>query len=409
MTALTSSSQNAIHFAALSDVGRKRPTNQDAHAESLVDENDARSVGHFFVVADGMGAHAAGELASQLAVQEVEAHYRLKADTTVQEALVQALKKANTVIHERGQRDTQLYNMGTTCSTLVIVSEGAIAAHVGDSRIYRCRHNIIEQLTFDHSLVWELRAVGKLGPSDCDMMIPRNVITRCLGPHAEVDADIEGPFSIQKGDVFLLCSDGLTGRVSDSEMGAIAGNLPPEVAVQFLVDLANLYGGSDNITVVIAQITDEALSAPGRVRETTPPAGPTGAHAAWAFGAGLGLLTVMISLALEDNTVAALGFGLFLLFAIGAAWQGFRQTEGYDAKNVSPYVRSVAKVDKAFIDSIIDTFTMVLESLPPDDIAKMEAEVRKARELSEGDEETRCLTLANIARRLVVALPEEVD
>ena len=138
--------------------------------------------------------------------------------------------------------------MGTTCSTLVLGAHGALIGHVGDSRVYRVRKRVIEQLTFDHSLQWETR-----GP-DSEQIMPRNVITRCLGPEPEVQPDIEGPFRVRSGDRFVLCSDGLTSHVEDAEIGAIVRNMSCTDAAQMLVNLANLRGGSDNCTVITANL-----------------------------------------------------------------------------------------------------------------------------------------------------------
>ena len=115
--------------------------------------------------------------------------------------------------------------------------------------MYRQRGNVIEQLTFDHSLQWELKAKG----GDIEN-VPSNVITRSLGPHEEVEVDLEGPFPVESGDSYLICSDGLSGEVSDSEIGAAMATLPHEQAARFLLDLANLRGGPDNITIIIVRV-----------------------------------------------------------------------------------------------------------------------------------------------------------
>jgi PPM family protein phosphatase len=149
---------------------------------------------------------------------------------------------------------------------LVLLPQGAIAAHVGDSRVYRLRGDTISQLTFDHSLQWELRASGQMPEgTDISAVVPKNVITRSLGPNANVQIDLEGPHPIEPGDVYLLCSDGLTGRVEDEEIGAILASLGPTEAAQALVDLANLRGGPDNVTVLIGQVVGPEL-----VAGTTP-------------------------------------------------------------------------------------------------------------------------------------------
>jgi len=125
---------------------------------------------------------------------------------------------------------------------------------VGDSRVYRLRDKIYEQLTFDHSLVWEIRASGKIPRDKIPSYIPKNIITRSLGPSDNLKVDLEGPFPVRAGDYFLMCSDGLSGQVEDDEMGQILYVLPPEYAAELLINLANLRGGPDNITVVLIQV-----------------------------------------------------------------------------------------------------------------------------------------------------------
>ena len=130
-----------------------------------------------------------------------------------QEALRAAVAEANAEIHQRGQNNPEFHNMGTTASSLAILPVGAVVAHVGDSRVYRLRQGVLEQLTFDHSLVWEMEASGHGDSGVWGQAIPKNVITRSLGPNASVEVDVEGPFPIEPGDRFLICSDGLTGLV----------------------------------------------------------------------------------------------------------------------------------------------------------------------------------------------------
>jgi protein phosphatase len=144
--------------------------------------------------------------------------------------------------------------MGTTCSALLLLPEGALVAHVGDSRVYRMRHNRIDQLSFDHSLVWELVRRNHLTFEQASMSVPKNVITRSLGPEVDIEVDIEGPFPVDLGDVYLVCSDGLSGPVEDPELGAFAVNFHPSDACRYLINLANLRGGPDNITVLIVRI-----------------------------------------------------------------------------------------------------------------------------------------------------------
>jgi PPM family protein phosphatase len=250
-----------VQIAALTDIGMRRTINQDSHALQPADTPELLAGrGHFLMVADGMGAHAAGELASKLAAEGVSHLYQKYRELSPPDALLRAIHETNTEINRRGSASTDFHNMGTTSSVLVLLPHGALAAHVGDSRIYRLRGNTISQLTFDHSLQWELRASGQMPEgSDLSAVVPKNVITRSLGPNPHVQVDLEGPYPIAAGDVYLLCSDGLTGRVEDQEIGAILASLPPQEAGQALIDLANLRGGPDNITALIARVVGPEL------------------------------------------------------------------------------------------------------------------------------------------------------
>ena len=266
---------SGIVFAELTDVGMRRANNQDSLV-SLPAKTKERfwTRGHLFVVADGMGAHAAGELASQIATEQIAMHYFRNSEQKPAEALLNAVTEANAEIHHRGQSNPEFHNMGTTACSLALTPEGALVAHVGDSRVYRLRKGLFEQLTFDHSLVWEMEASGHIDTSIWGKSIPKNVITRSLGPNAEVDIDMEGPFPTEPGDAFLLCSDGLTGLVEDKEIGALIDCLPEDLAARVLVDLANLRGGSDNTTVIVVRVQSSST------RDTSKPArGTTAAHA----------------------------------------------------------------------------------------------------------------------------------
>jgi protein phosphatase len=142
---------------------------------------------------------------------------------------------------------------------------------VGDSRIYRIREGWIEQLTFDHSLVWEYARIKKIDPTKVKD-IPSNVIHRCLGPEPAVEVDLEGPYPLAPGDIFLMCSDGLSGQLEDPEMAALASILPPQEACRILVDLANLRGGPDNITAIVIRVKGGPENNGQLVAPTPPPA-----------------------------------------------------------------------------------------------------------------------------------------
>jgi serine/threonine protein phosphatase PrpC len=247
-----------MEYASATDVGMRRSHNQDAHAVlTAADAEQWQQRGHVFVVADGMGAHAVGELASKLAADSIPHVYSKHAQEGPAVALRTAFIETNCTIHARGQQNRGFEGMGTTGTALLLRPEGAWLAHVGDSRAYRIRGGTIEQLTFDHSLVWELARRQGVRPEELRDKVPSNVIVRSLGPEPLVQVDIEGPHPIEAGDLFVLCSDGLSGQVSDREIGAVVRSLPPEEACRLLVDLANLHGGPDNITVIVAHIQGE--------------------------------------------------------------------------------------------------------------------------------------------------------
>jgi protein phosphatase len=217
-----------------------------------------RQHGHVFMVADGMGGHAVGELASELASSIIPHTYHKYSSEGPEPALRKAYLEANASIHARGQQNKEFAGMGTTSSTLLLRPEGAWIGHVGDSRVYRIRGQQIQQLSFDHSWIWEMARRQGITPEKIVTEYRNNVIVRSLGPDPHVEVDIEGPHPLQPGDIYLICSDGLSGPVSDEEMGAIATNLPPDEACHFLVNLANMRGGPDNITVVVIRVGSES-------------------------------------------------------------------------------------------------------------------------------------------------------
>jgi len=280
-------SRGALESAALSDVGLRRGNNQDSYVVvQAADDADWRRRGHLFLVADGMGAHAAGELASKMACESIGHAYRKLLDRQPDVALTEAVVAANAAIHDRGQANAEFQGMGTTCSVLVILPRKAYIAHVGDSRVYRLRNSRLDQLTFDHSLVWEMMAAGQLPCGDVANFIPKNIITRSLGPHAEVQVDLEGPLELEPGDTFLLCSDGLSGQVKDEEIGAVLSALSPQEAVRVLVDMANLRGGPDNITAIAARVTALPNDSDDEV-EPLPPIHPNGSSTHPALWIGM--------------------------------------------------------------------------------------------------------------------------
>jgi protein phosphatase len=248
-----------IDYASLTDVGVRRSHNQDAHvAVPATDLELWRERGHVFLVADGMGGHAVGELASKMAVDNIPHVFSKHLQEGTAAALRKAFSEANASIHNRGKQNREFHRMGTTGTALVLRPEGAWVGHVGDSRAYRIRGGVIEQLSFDHRMVWEMARRQRKRPEELLGSIQSNIITRSLGPEPLVQVDVEGPHPVEPGDVYLLCSDGLSGQVTDREIGAVASILPPDEACRFLVHLANLQGGPDNTTVIIVRIGGDA-------------------------------------------------------------------------------------------------------------------------------------------------------
>jgi protein phosphatase len=246
---------DVIIDAAATDTGMRRANNQDGYTSVRASHAAAwRQRGHVFIVADGMGAHAVGELASKMACDLIPHTYLKTRAGTPSEAITKAFREVSTLIYSRASANRDFQGMGTTCSALILLPEGALISHVGDSRVYRIRQNRIDQFSFDHSLVWELVRRNHLTSEQASLSVPKNVITRSLGPEVDIEVDIEGPLAVLPGDVFLLCSDGLSGPVDDHEIGAFAGNFHPRDACRYLVNLANLRGGLDNITVQIVRI-----------------------------------------------------------------------------------------------------------------------------------------------------------
>lgn len=252
-----------VRFAALTDVGVKRSHNQDAcAAQPAVDPAGFESTGHVFVVADGMGGHAVGEKASAKAVRDIPFIYLKHARDGAINAIRRAFTETNAGIYAIGQDNPEFRGLGTTSTALFLRPEGAWVGHVGDSRAYRIRDGLAEQLTFDHSWVWEIAKRQGVDPDELGDF-KKNVIIRSLGPDPEVEVDIEGPYPTQPGDVFLLCSDGLTGVVTPQEIGAVVSTMPLDDAARLLVHLANLRGGPDNITVLIVRVPGGSANGAG--------------------------------------------------------------------------------------------------------------------------------------------------
>ena len=251
---------------ALSDTGRQRRANEDAcFARAPV-----------FVVADGMGGAQAGEVASRMAVEAFEPGLDDDGDTSAEAALIARIRLANGLIHDLAQSDRARQGMGTTITAAVVGEHDVAVAHVGDSRAYRLRAGAFERLTDDHSLVEELKRQGKLTDEEATHHPQRSIITRALGPEPSVEVD-SATWPAEPGDVFLLCSDGLTSMIEDSQVaGLLREASSMEQAARALVSAANEAGGRDNITVVLFRLEEVAAGVaaadPPTAEHARPPA-----------------------------------------------------------------------------------------------------------------------------------------
>lgn len=236
-----------LRRTAHSDVGKTRDHNEDAYGEG--EGEPAAHLGDLLIVCDGMGGHAAGEVASQLAVERICATYYGDPTDDRPAALEAAFIAANQEVYRQGRG-----TMGTTGVAAAFFHDALHVANVGDSRAYLIRDHAIRQISRDHSFVADQIEAGILTPEQARLSSHRNIITRALGHQPDVTVDLFR-WPLQIGDLVLLCTDGLHGLVDDEELGQLAENTPFEQLADVLIDLANERGGSDNITVVAALVT----------------------------------------------------------------------------------------------------------------------------------------------------------
>ena len=248
-----------IRYAAKTDVGMKRTHNEDYF--SLIEDEQ------LFIVADGMGGHASGEVASKMAAETIGEFYQRTKDEEAtwpykmdkargyeENRLITGIKLANLRIYEAAQKDPHKHSMGTTVVGILVVEDGVLIAHVGDSRVYRVRDGKMEQLTADHSLLNDYIKMKRLSAEEIENFPLKNVIVRALGMKSTVKVDtvLDRP---EIGDVYVLCSDGLCGPVSDPEIQRIVGSHQDlQTAANKLIESANEAGGPDNITVVLTKV-----------------------------------------------------------------------------------------------------------------------------------------------------------
>lgn len=262
----------SIEVASATDIGRKRSHNEDAIATWEPDEAPglARS-GCLYIVADGVGGAAAGEVASRYAADKVCYEYFAAEDPDQGRRLVAAIMQAGNDIFDYNQSHPDQREMGTTLVAAIVHHDRLIVANVGDSRAYFMRGNAIEQITTDHNMVARMLAQGEISDEEAAVHPWRNRLTRCLGKDPDITVDVFER-TLQPGDVVVLCSDGLTRHVQDDEIAHIIHEIGPARAVSRLVDLANSRGGQDNITVIILSVGKN--SARKNRRRSEAPAAP---------------------------------------------------------------------------------------------------------------------------------------
>jgi protein phosphatase len=266
-----------LRHSADTDVGKTRDHNEDSFGVGTPDQ--AERLGKLLVVCDGMGGHAAGEVASKIGVETILSIYYSEPSEDRAHVLEQAFEQANEKIYARGNG-----SMGTTGVAALLLHDALHIANVGDSRAYLIRDGEIRQISRDHSFVGDQVAAGLITADQARSSPHRNVITRALGYQSGVTVDLFR-WPLQIDDIIVLCSDGLHGLVSDAEIAQIAGEASPDDAVHQLIDLANSRGGTDNITVAIVQVEqldwiggeDDQQDVHERVTVELP---VTGAHAA---------------------------------------------------------------------------------------------------------------------------------
>ncbi len=262
-----------LDVAQLTDVGRKREHNEDNMAYVIPkDPLVMARKGALFIVADGMGGHAAGEVASEIAVDTVSNAYYQDENDDVPTSLLQSIRRANAAIHQRAAENMLRSGMGTTCVAAVLRGNLAYIANVGDSRAYFVRKSRIYQISQDHSWVAEQVRAGLLTEEQARTHAQRNVITRSLGTQPDVEIDIFREV-LEEGDTLVLCSDGLSGLVNDEDLLHTVDQFVPQESVYHLVERANENGGPDNITAIVARVQDVGVE-PVNVRQPVPVGGP---------------------------------------------------------------------------------------------------------------------------------------
>jgi serine/threonine protein phosphatase PrpC len=245
-----------LAVGAKTDLGQVRENNEDKFEFLEPDDPSVLATkGRVYAVADGMGGHSAGQIASELSLKVFIRSYYSDTSPNVEDSLTRAVKEANAYVVDVARTIPGRNGMGATLTAAVVRDDDLYIAQVGDSRCYLLREGRLEQITEDHSWVAEQVRLGSMTQSEAEQSPFRNVITRSMGGSPEVEPDLLA-VKIQQGDRYLLCSDGLSGMVSDEELTELLGTGSPSVIAWKMVDRANEQGGKDNITALILQVQE---------------------------------------------------------------------------------------------------------------------------------------------------------
>jgi serine/threonine protein phosphatase PrpC len=240
-----------IDYFGRSDRGRVRKTNEDFFAGERIKENE-----YLFVVADGMGGHRAGDVASRLGTQHFVRQYKKLRNkkNPIMDSMNQALEKANNLILAKAATDPRKRGMGTTFSAVVISGMNAYIVHVGDSRIYLIRGDEIIKLTTDHTFVGKMLEEGRITEAEARDHPQKNILYMSLGARKTFEPEIKEQLDIEESDIFMMCSDGLNNMVSDNTIKEYLLSFNTHEAVEELIQLANDNGGTDNITIQVIHV-----------------------------------------------------------------------------------------------------------------------------------------------------------
>lgn len=245
-----------VEIAVDTHVGMVRSENQDHFCVvAATNEEEERTKGYLIVVADGMGGHTGGSIASQTTTSAIVEAFKSSRLVTMRDLLEESILASNEAVKNKQQENIQLKDMGTTCVSALIRGRSVVVAHLGDSRCYMFRGDEDQQVTRDHTYLNELIDIGLLTPEQAEGHPDKNIITRCVGMSTKLEIEFNRR-EIQSGDILCMCSDGLSNFVTMRECGEVVRAMEPAAACRKLIDMANERGGDDNITVAVVKINE---------------------------------------------------------------------------------------------------------------------------------------------------------